>query len=1213
MKIIRKNSVGDFRCCPKNLKRSVAGVMILLLCVWFDLAGAQESGVRFEHFSLDEGLSQSIVAVIHKDRRGFMWFGTESGLNKFDGYQFTVYKYNPFDSTSISNNQILAIHEDHKGNLWLGTAGGGLNCFDPITETFRHFMHDANDSTSLGNDVVFFVAEDRGGNIFVATLAGGIDRLDQKTGKFIHYRHHKNDPNSLSDDRITTALEDQAGRGWVGTIAGLNLYDREHDHFIRYQHDPRNDNSLNFDFVLSLYEAPSEPDVLWIGTGNPQDLTRGGGLNQLDIKTGRFTHFKHDPANPNSISSDVVGTILEDSDKIMWICTAQGLNRLDRSTDTFTRFLPNPQKPNDLSNAIRSLTEDIRGAFWLTTLANNGVYSFDRNTLSFTHFEHNPSDPNSLSNNIIQSVFEDTTGVLWLGTNTGGINKLDHFAHKFKLYTHDPNNANSLSQNVARAICEDHQGQLWVGVARGGLNKFDRDRQQVTHYYFDPNNPNSLSSDDVWSIFEDRDNTLWIGTFGRGLNRFNPETGTFTRFVNQPDNPSSLGNNFVRVIYEDSYGTLWVGTDGRGLEKVNRKTATFRHYFNDPSDPNSISNNAVRAIVEDQSGVLWIGTFGGGLNKLVLAVEQALPEIAAPVQSGTEVKGQTKELFKHYTYDQNDTNSLSNNSIQSLYVDDEGIIWIGTFGGGLNRFDPKTEKFKHFTEQNSDLPNNVIYGVIGDDKGDIWLSSNRGISRYNPKSDTFENYDVYDGLQSKEFNGQSCFRSRSGELFFGGINGFNAFFPDSLRKNPYPPQVAITDFKLFGKTVKPGVKSPIKKHISETREITLAHWQNDISFDFVGLHYNRPESNLYSYMLVNYENNWRPASNRRTATYTNLAPGKYVFRVKAANYDGIWNESGTEIRILVSPPLWRTGWAYVLYLMVGITLVALFYYLQHIRLVRRERNRALIREAELRAQAAEAQARAIQAENERKTHELEEARKLQLSMLPKQIPQVPYLDIAVYMQTATEVGGDYYDFYLADNGDLTVVLGDATGHGLAAGTMVSVTKSLFFASPPQANFKLFFENCSKTIKHLRLGNLYMALALARFEKNEMIASTAGMPPFYIFRAGSQSVEEIIIKGMPLGAVDGYNYQHRRIKLTPGDTVLLLSDGLPELFNEHNETFDYSRVKEFFSSIGQRTPQEIIDNLVRVGDEWWNGAALNDDVTFVVVKVLGRNNGNGNSV
>jgi serine phosphatase RsbU (regulator of sigma subunit)/ligand-binding sensor domain-containing protein len=1164
------------------------------------ILNAQKSNLRFEHISLDQGLSQSIVQGIHKDKKGFMWFGTQSGLNKYDGYQFTEYKYNPFDSTSISNNQIQAIYEDSNGDLWIGTIGGGLNRFNRETEIFTHYINDPDDSTSLGHDFVTSIYEDSKQNLWVLTFAGGADRLNRETGKFSRYRHKKNDPNSLSHNIIRTGLEDKSGTIWIGTVSGLNKYNREQDNVTRYLPSKTDPNSISYDEVTFIYESPSQPGILWISTGELNTLKEGGGLNRFDTKTEKFTHYNLRSTKLKKRSGNIVRQIHEDKDGIFWICSTQGLVRFDRQKEQFDYYLPDPKNPESQSNNLISfnlfaITEDVHGDLWITTNALDGIYRFDKATYLFEHYRHDPDDPNSLSNDFVLSVYEDTTGVLWIGTNTGGLNKLDHYAKKFATFTHDPTDPTTISHNLVRSFCEDKYGNLWVGVADNGLNRFDSESQQIKHYRFNSGDPNSISNDAVFALYEDQLGDLWIGTMG-GLDKFNRDDETFIHFRHNPNDPTSISSNAIRAIFEDESGVLWIGTDEGGLNRFNPKERNFTRFTHIPDDPYSLSYNIVRAIAQDSSGVLWIGTFGGGLNKLVLKSKNK------EKKGKSEVFEPEKQIFTPYRHNPHDPNSLSNNSIQSIYIDDDGILWIGTFGGGLNRFDPVTEKFEHFTEHNSDLPNNVIYGVLGDDHGNIWLSSNRGISKYNPKTNIFTNYDVDDGLQSKEFNGQACYKNKYGEMFFGGINGFNIFHPDSIRDNPYEPQIAITDFKLFGQSVPIGENSPLKKHISETAEVKLAHWQNNISFEFVALHYNQPEKNRYSYILVNYDQAWHPPFSHRTATYTNLEPGEYFFRVRGSNNDGVWNKKGATVRIVITPPWWKTIWAYFLY---GFSAVALFFIshrIQRVVVVRRERARSKIREAELRAQAAEAQARAIQAENERKTIELEKARRLQLSMLPKQLPNVPHLDIAVHMQTATEVGGDYYDFYLDNNGCLTVVIGDATGHGLNAGTMVSVIKGLFIANVSQADFKTFFENCTRTIKQLHLGNLYMALALIKIEAHELIASAAGMPPIYIYRNRTRTVDEIVLKGMPLGAFDDFSYQDERTKLEKGDSILLLSDGLPELFNHKKEMFDYHRVKETFEKVGHQNPEKIIDSFIDVAEQWRDGRAQDDDVTFVVLKV-----------
>jgi serine phosphatase RsbU (regulator of sigma subunit)/ligand-binding sensor domain-containing protein len=1170
----------------RNLWLKIAGLMLALMLP-VNLS-AQQQRVRFEHISLEHGLSQSIVRVIFQDSKGFLWFGSQDGLNKYDGYKFTVYKYDPFDSTSLAENDIWSIYEapSEPKALWIGTGASGLNRFDRETETFTHFRHNPADPASLSHDFVAQIYEDRAGNLWALTGAGGLDRLDRKTGKFTHYRHDPNNANSLSHNRITAFHESATAPGvlWIGTPAGLNRFDTRAERFTRYRREPGNANSLSFDEILSIYEAPSEPGILWIGTGPTGNVMKGGGLNRYDTKNNTFTHYRHDAKNRNSISSDIVGPVHEDKDGTLWVGTLAGLDKFDRQTSTFEHFVPNANNPNFLSHAADFIFADSKDYLWIRTPLYDGVHRFDPRTGTFIHCRFDPIDPRSLSNNVVFAIFEDRSGVLWIGTEAGGLNKLDQYAEKFAAFVPEPNSPNSLSNFMVRAIHEDRAAPhiLWIGVAQGGLNRLDRKTGRFTHYRHDPKNPRSLSNDNVWVIYEDRAGELWVGTLGGGLDKFDRRKETFTHYRHDPANPNSLSNDNVRVIYEDHFepGVLWIGTDGGGLNRLDLKANRFTNWQNDPKNPHSLSNNLVRAIHQDQSGVLWLGTSSGGLNKF------------DPKTDG----------FKRYLHDSTNPNSLGGNIVQSIYEDSTGILWLGTYGGGLSRFDPKTEQFTVYTENNSGLSNNAVYATLPDDHGNLWLSTNAGVCKFNPQLNTFKTYDVDDGLQSREFNGQAYFKSPSGEMFFGGIIGLNAFHPDSVKDNPIAPQLALTDFKLFNEPVAIGGNSPLKKHISETDSIALAYWQNDISFEFVALHYSRPENNQYAYRLENYDTDWRQAGTQRVATYTNLDPGKYVFRAKGSNNDGIWNEEGISIRITITPPWWRTTAAYVMYALLLVASIMATAGLLRARLLARERESAYLREAELRAEAAEAKARAIQAENERKTLELEEARKLQLSMLPKTIPALPNFDIAVYMQTANEVGGDYYDFMLHDDGTLTAAIGDATGHGLQAGTMVAATKSLFNSLAHIPHPVPILAEASHALRGMGFHNMYMAMTIAKFKERRMRLATAGMPYTLIYRAAARYVEEVELKGLPLGSFSEVQYQWKDLNLEAGDTVLFMSDGFTEMFNAENDILGEDRAKALLKEVGQEPPEQIIEHLVMAGKAWANGLPQNDDVTLVVVKV-----------
>ena len=432
-----------------------------------------------------------------------------------------------------------------------------------------------------------------------------------------------------------------------------------------------------------------------------------------------------------------------------------------------------------------------------------------------------------------------------------------------------------------------------------------------------------------------------------------------------------------------------------------------------------------------------------------------------------------------------------------------------------------------------------------------------------------------------------------GEIFIGGIEGITYFYPGKI--NELEPDIVIQDIKVSDiSLISDSAAIRLEKSIMKTDELVLSYTQNNISFEFASIHFSRPEKNKIIYLLEGFNSHWI-ATDRNFASFTNLEPGEYTFRVKGSNGDGIWNDEGKSIRILISPPWWRTTVAYFGYFFIFAGIVFGIDRVQRKRILTKERNAAAIKEANLRAQLAET-------ENERKTKELEEARQLQLSMLPKTLPQLPHLDIAVYMKTATEVGGDYYDFHVGMDGTLTVVLGDATGHGMRAGTMVTSAKSLFNSYAANPDILFTFGEMTRCIKQMQFQSLAMCMTMLKIKNNNLLMSAAGMPPVYLFRNKSKTVKEYLIEGMPLGTMDNFPYELRELELFTGDTILLMSDGFPELQNANKEMFGYKRARNSFEEIAEKDPENIITYLKNEGNRWSGNKEPDDDITFVVIRI-----------
>ncbi len=772
---------------------------------------AQGRTVAFEHLTPDDGLSQSVVAGMLQDDQGFLWLATQDGLNRYDGYQFKVFKHDPGDPDSLSNNFILSIDRDPSGQLWIGTNGGGLNRYDPQTGTFTHYLHDPADPASLSENAVSAVFADQAGVVWAGTANSGLNRLDPATGQVTRYRHDPADPHSLSGDEIVAI-------------------------------------------------APGPDASLWVATVHD-------GLNLLDPLNGQAIRYRHDPADPQSPGSDALQSLYVDHQGTLWVGTADaGLNRFDPQTQSFVRYPVDPADPVALAHPwVYAMAEDRSGRFWIGTYG-GGLQTLDRQSGQFARYQHDPSNPQSIASDQVWSIFEDSAGVLWFGTFGRGVDRFDPYRQKFLLLRSDPDNSQGLASNQIWGVYQDSRQNLWVGSDDGWLSRLDLQTGQWRRY-------RTGADDIVFRIVEDRYGTLWVGT-SSGLYRFDPQAGTFEAL----DTPS-----LVLSIYEDHQGQLWAST-AEGLALVDRATGAVRLFQHDPADPTSLSGNTVSAIAEDAEGTLWVGTLNAGLNRLDRATGR----------------------FQRFASDPADPTGLGDNAIVAIHPAADGTLWLGT-SAGLNRFDPQTGRAVVYTTKDG-LPNDVIYAILEDESGDLWLSTNRGLSRFDPQAQTFQNYDKADGLQDNEFNQGAAFRHADGLVFFGGINGLNAFHPAQVQDNPFLPPVVITSFEIDHEPVPTGPDSPLARPIEVTREIELAPDQDFFDFEFASLHFSAPSENRYATIMEGLEEDWNDVGGQRFANYTNVPPGSYTFRVKATNGDGVWSDQQAALSIIIPPPFWQTWW-----------------------------------------------------------------------------------------------------------------------------------------------------------------------------------------------------------------------------------------------------------------------------------------------------------------
>ncbi|TFF33235.1 hybrid sensor histidine kinase/response regulator [Mucilaginibacter psychrotolerans] len=791
----------------------------------------------------------------------------------------------------LSQINVGCILQDSRGFMWLGTRDG-LSKYDGYT--FTTFRHDPQDTSTISSSMVADIAEDKEGNIWIATIIG-LNKLERRTGRFVKYGHKEGDPNSLSGNILNKLATDENGNLWVAGQNGLDYLDTKSNKFTRhYRHNPANTRSLDDNKVSYVYRTAN--NRIWVGT-------TGGGLNLLDNDKKGFTKYMYNAADPHSISGNFVTCIFEDSKQRLWVgMQGDGLNMLDVKTGKFTRYKHNDTDKNSLSGStIYSLNMDESANLWIGS-ENGGLGIFNPDTQKFYTYMHDDIDKNSLTGNTLYAITRDRQGNMWLGAFSGGINVFKRSSGSFTHYRHS-SLRNSLSNDFVLAVYEDPERNVWVGTDGGGLNKFDYKTGDVTHYTHRPGK-NSITGNFVLTVSQDADGDFWLGTWGDGLSIFNPKTGVFTNLKNQPGSHNSLPGNNIYALINTKDKTTWIGTYDDGLSHYDKRTKQFTNYKYDPNNPRSISSDRVYSLLEDIHGNLWVGTFDGGLNLF-------------------DRKTGTFTRFKHNAL----KNSISDDNVPDLFEDHNGSIWISTFSG-LNQFDPITKHFTTYTKKDG-LPSDIIYATREDDDGKLWISTNNGLSAFDPATRSFKNFSVEDGLQADEFKSHSAWKGASGRLYFGGVNGFNAFSPGQILKPEGFSPLMITSFQVFNKKV-PVAKnstdaSPLKQEISDAKSITLNYKQSVISLEFAALDFTSPDKKQYAYILENFDKEWNFVGSRNAATYTNLPAGTYTFKVKYQNMAGLWSPVTQGLTIIVQPPFWLTWWFKLLAVLLVVgSVIAIF-------------------------------------------------------------------------------------------------------------------------------------------------------------------------------------------------------------------------------------------------------------------------------------------------
>ena len=814
---------------------------LLLVCT----LSAKTQNLRFQHLSVQQGLSDNRVFCILQDREGFMWIGTESGLNKYDGYNFTTYYPDPNDTkNSLQHNFITDLQEDRKGRLWIETFDGGLHEIDKRTGKITSYPVDSIYSQW---DLCMSIYEDKSGIFWIGSHLGLL-RFDPDTKKFTKYPF----AGKNNQHNVHYVTEDHKGRLWLGTKVGIYEFDRKTEKFISFSHEFGQEKEQSW--VISMF-TDSDGDI-WFGRQNV-------GVYRFNPESEPVQIERYNP---------------------------KGLIHSDPGWNGFH--------------------ESENGVIWLST--NHGLQVMEKKTNLVSTYKSNYLVPGSLTSDIVRCVYHDRMGNFWVGT-TSGINKISANAKPFHTLQILPNSSMIRpDENNIQSVLEDKNGSVWVNTLKGlylvkpqtvsGTKALSISLEGLR----DQKAGHTLYNLLVSTVYQDRSGRVWLGT-SNGLRLFDARKN---RFVSYPSQSS------ITSISEDTSGKLWVGGykagNDREIALFDPNSGQYKYYLYNPRDTSGFTG--INDLLFSRSGDVFIATKTTGMISF---------------------NPETKKII-YYTPHKGSPGEINDRNVYDIYEDKNGIIWAGTNKGGLNRFDPSTKRFSSYTTVDG-LPSNHIISIISDDTGNLWLGTNKGISRFSTSTKSFHNFNQDDGLSENHFN-QGSVAAGNGRLLFGSSNGITIIYPDQFKENREPPPVYITGFKVLDKS----------RNLPDGYS-KLSYKENFFSFDFVALNYNASNKNQYAYQLVGVDNDWI-VTNRRFASYTNIPPGKYTFRVKASNNDAVWNEQGTSLSITILPPWWRTWWAYILYGFLLLTGILLFDRFRRRQLIAKEKERA--REKEL-AQARE--------------------------------------------------------------------------------------------------------------------------------------------------------------------------------------------------------------------------------------------------------------------
>ncbi len=1126
------------------MKQTILFVQLALISVF-----GFGQNYRINHYTVNQGLSQSVVYTTFQDSRGFIWIGTQDGLNRFDGYTFVKYLHNPNDTNSISDSWIYSITEDKKGNLWIGTRRG-LNKFDFAKNSFTRYPHSPVDKNDPYRDNVYGCIAGNDGLIYTNTPPL-INAFNPKTGKYKHFRNSVGENPNVEEQTLPIII-DKNGAIWAGTTFGLTNFDPVTKEFTNYQHNPNDKNTINDNSILSIYE-------------------------------------------------DLQGQI--------WVGTGQGFNIFDKGTNTFRNYSLS-FKNNTVG--IRTIVQDLKGKVWVGTQG-NGIFrlSFDSNkkliveTQISSGVEQNASQ---LNHSTVNSLIIDRSHNLWIGT-LNGLDKTDLKDPRFKLYRKSKEaNSVNLLDNVMASIYKHKNGDIWVGNWTAGLNIFNRETNKVTHYSSSLSGKNHIPNNSVHVIFEYKDNEIWIGT-RNGIYVYKDGGFVSLNQFYKTNKLPTFENNRVFSVVKERNNNVWVATQG-GLYFIDMNNFRYECYTTDTHIDRRISDNLVYTLTFDCDSNLWIAT-KNGLDKYDRKINK----------------------ISHILRDEKLANTLTDNYCVSLCYTSDSTLWIGT-KSGINRLNIKTNKFTYYTEADG-LASNLVYEIIQDDFGDMWFGTGKGLSQLRKNQNRIITYSEEDGLQGLEFNLRASHKSRDGEIFFGGMNGFNSFNPRELSDNKNIPSL---EFTAFQKQNKNGNE---KLHITNNSKVVLNYSDFAFYVEFSALEFTSPNKNQYAYKFDGDNQGWINNGNRRFLTFSNMTPGLYKLWIKGSNNDNVWNENGTFIIIKIRPPWYRSNLAYIIYAILIVTTI--IFVVKYRERALKEQKRILEERVEERTKEVVRQ----KSEILNKNHELEEqnheimsqrdllsnqneriskqnkqikdsiqyASRIQSAILPSTSILNEYnIDHFLIFKPKDIVSGDFYWFKQMGN-HLLIAVADCTGHGVP-GAFMSMLGNAFLNEIVAHNDITRASEVLDRLRELIISSLKqsgedavtrdgMDIAFCAINLETLSIQFAGAHnSLFIIR--NNELIELNADRYPVGLHHKWltPFTNHEFQLQQGDKLYLFTDGIFDQFGgESGCKFMYKNFKILLRETSQH-PMPVQKDLIEAKlHEWMNSKFEQiDDITMLGIQI-----------